>query len=143
MEVLIPGHRYKLDHLDDTKKSIIQFVNREPGWEHGGPTTQEFIRALIDRTLYCNHCLPSELNFQAVYHLRMALALHEARHLIRMTEKGDPIECAEVGEDQHLKHLYHYPQVARPYYAESMDDYETATGGPNPGTPCYQNEEKS
>jgi len=54
MKVLDRGHKYQLDHLDGDKKTIIQFCNRETGREIEGVTTQEVIRALIDRTWYCN-----------------------------------------------------------------------------------------
>lgn len=41
---------------------------------------------------------------QIVYHLRMALVLHEARALERQTEKGEIIpEYMEVGSNGHLK----------------------------------------
>lgn len=141
MRVLTDGYEYELDHLDGGTKTVLLFVNREPGHECEGPTTQEVIRALIDRTLYCNHCLPSDLNFQAVYHLRMALALHEARHLIRATEKGMKIE--HVAVDAGLQHLkMEWDDLPRKeYHTGSMADYVTATGGPNPGTPCYDKED--
>jgi hypothetical protein len=87
-----PGHIYQLHQLDlksdDPLTQNLTFVNREPGTEHGGTQTQEVLRALIDRTMHCDNCLRWEGNDEIIYHLRMALVLHEARALIRKTEKG-------------------------------------------------------
>jgi hypothetical protein len=55
---------------------------------HPGTQTQEVLRALIDRTMHCDNCLRWLGNDLIIYHLRMALALHEARALERKTEKG-------------------------------------------------------
>jgi hypothetical protein len=85
------GHVYRLAKKGcaDSKDQILKFVNQEPGKEHPGTTTQEVIRALIDRTRHCNNCMPHPNNERIIYHLRMALVLHEARALERRTEKGE------------------------------------------------------
>ena len=110
MKVLEKGHVYELatrvpepgrgHSLAPVK---LSFINKEPGGEHSGTTTQEVIRVLIDRTRHCNNCLPHPNNERVIYHLRMALALHEARALERKVARGDEIEYAEVAEDGHLK----------------------------------------
>lgn len=93
MKVLEKGHVYSLEskqvegRLDDDQ--TLYFVNQQPGQEHGGCTTQEVIRALIDRTRHCGNCMPHPVNERIVYHLRMVLALHEARALERRVEKGE------------------------------------------------------
>lgn len=97
MKILEPGHIYELQNIDCEKIShkngacspnTLRFVNREQGTEHCGTQTQEVIRALIDRTQYCDKCLRWEGNDKIIYHLRMALVLHEQRALERKTEKG-------------------------------------------------------
>lgn len=91
MRVLEPGHVYQLDWLDgeaaDGRDQLI-FVNREET-PHPGTQTQEVLRALIDRTRHCDRCLRWEGNDRIIYHLRMALVLHEARALERKIEKGE------------------------------------------------------
>lgn len=103
MKVLRAGHRYVLTHRGGRGSSLLHFVNREPGQEEDGPLTQEALRALIDRTAYCHACLPSEHNAAIIYHLRMALAHHEARALVRKAHKGlyKPEEIV-VGADGHF-----------------------------------------
>lgn len=106
MKILERGHIYQLQQLDfgpNDPDVILRFVNREPGTEHGGTQTQEVIRALIDRTQHCDRCLRWEGNDLIIHHLRMALALHEARAILRKTEKGslNP-EMIKIGLDGHL-----------------------------------------
>lgn len=93
MKVIQAGHIYELANIDGTGTGRLVFVNREEGNKHAGTQTQEALRALIDRTKYCDNCLRWEGNDQIIYHLRMALVLHEARALIRKVEKGQlPVE---------------------------------------------------
>jgi hypothetical protein len=103
MKILEKGHVYELDQLDkyselDTKPVILRFVNRETGNEHPGTQTQEVLRALIDRTKHCDSCLRWDGNDQIIFHLRMALVLHEARALQRKVEKGK-LESEKVSVD--------------------------------------------
>lgn len=103
MQVLEPGHVYLLDHLDGPNQQQLVFVNREEGTEHEGTQTQEVLRALIDRTQHCDRCLRWEGNDAIIHHLRMALALHEARALLRKAEKGYYLpEKVAVDEDGHF-----------------------------------------
>ena len=139
MKVLDKGHLYELDHLDGDGKSRIQFCNRESGTEIEGVTTQEVIRALIDRTWYCNDCMPWSGNKLIVDHLRMALMLHEARAMIRKVEKGqfEPEKMAV----NHDGHFVIQPDI---YGSVSgyckMPDTGTETGSLNPGV-CKHHEE--
>ena len=92
MRVIEAGHVYECDMFDVTgeqipDKQLLSFVNREPGTEHPGTRTQDVLRALIERTIHCDNCLPWPGNAHIIYHLRMALVLHEARALERKVEK--------------------------------------------------------
>jgi len=91
MRILEAGHVYELNQLDtkDTAaKLVLRYVNREPGTEHTGAQSQEVLRTLIDRTMHCDNCLRWHGNDLIIFHLRMALVLHEARALERKVEKG-------------------------------------------------------
>jgi hypothetical protein len=105
MRIAEPGHVYDLNHIDAHELyERLTFVNREPGTEHSGTQTQEVLRALIDRTMHCDNCLRWEGNDLIIYHLRMALVLHEARALIRKVEKGiiQPENIVTNREDGHF-----------------------------------------
>jgi hypothetical protein len=110
MKVLEKGHIYEAQirtpegFFDDTTPDQqIKFVNKQPGQEHSGTTTQEIIRVLLDRTRHCANCMPHPNNERIIYHLRMALVLHEARALERKTEKGDFVpEYLQTGGDGHF-----------------------------------------
>jgi hypothetical protein len=90
MKIIEPGHVYELHSLDGKpgETETLRFVNRETGTEHPGTQTQEVLRAIIDRTMHCDNCLRWSGNDKIIYHLRMALALHEARAIERKAEKG-------------------------------------------------------
>jgi len=101
------GHVYELDNRDvqpgDKETQHLVFVNKQPGQEHAGTTTQEVLAALVDRTKHCNNCMPHPVNERILYHLRMAIALHEGRALERRVEKdGLMIEYAKFGDHGHL-----------------------------------------
>lgn len=102
MKVIEPGHVYELSSLDGELHQLLTFVNRED-FPHPGTQTQDVIRCLIDRTQHCNRCLPWDGNDQIIHHLRMALVFHEARALIRKTEKKyiEP-EVVATAEDGHF-----------------------------------------
>ena len=110
MKVIEKGHVYQPVIRKEPSPSQpindfeITFINKESGKEHDGTTTQEVIRILIDRTRHCANCMPHPNNERIVYHLRMALVLHEARALERKTEKGyfKP-EYINTGDDGHFK----------------------------------------
>lgn len=104
MRVIYPGHRYELDHLDGSGKTILQFISRAP--LHApveGPTNQEVIRALIDRVKVLDAEVPWSGNEIILHHLRMALTLHECRALLRHVEKGHILpERLALGVDGHF-----------------------------------------
>ncbi|HEY1249092.1 MAG TPA: hypothetical protein VGE97_08905 [Nitrososphaera sp.] len=102
MKVLEPGHVYELDRLDGEGVERLVFVSREDK-PHSGTMTQEVLRALIDRTQHCDRCLRWEGNDKIIYHLRMALALHESRAIERKVEKGglEPEKIC-LGDDGHF-----------------------------------------
>lgn len=108
MKVIKPGHIYELDHLDGNSTQKLYFVNRNPGQESEGTTNQEVLRALIDRVKFLDNQVPWELNEQIIKHLQMAIALHEARAILRKVEKGKlDIEYVELNpDDQHIRIIY-------------------------------------
>ena len=117
MKVIEKGHIYELvsrapagNGYGEPQK--LEFVNRQPGQEHDGVTTQEVIRMLLDRTRHCANCMPHRNNEQIIYHLRMALVLHEARALERKLEKGliEP-EYISTGPDGHYGLFTHNPEL--------------------------------
>lgn len=136
------GHGYNLEQRPgkdtddvDISTQTLQFVNREPGHEKRGTTTQEVLRVLIDRTFYCDNCLPTKINEHIIHHLRMALVLHEARALIRKVEKGElEPERVIVGGDGHFVLSVN---ARTPNYYRNFAVPTTDTGGPQPGTPCH------
>jgi hypothetical protein len=103
VKCLIPGHLYQIDHLDGQEKQSIQFVDRNHGRATEGTFNQELLRVLIDRIQFLESEKPWPLNEDILNHLRMALALHEARALCRKVEKGTLIpERLAAGTDGHF-----------------------------------------
>jgi hypothetical protein len=110
MKVEEPGHIYQFQTLDlesprDDRRLVDQliFVNREKGKEHPGTQTQDVLRALIDRTMHCDNCIPWQGNPDIIHHMRMAIAYHEARALERKAEKGLYFpEMVVLGPDGHF-----------------------------------------
>lgn len=113
MKTIEKGHIYDLTirSHDGTLPAIkvgdaqtLKFVNKQPGQEHDGVTTQEVLRVLLDRARHCANCMPHRNNEQIIYHLRMALVLHEARALERKLEKGlIAPEYISTGPDGHYE----------------------------------------
>lgn len=118
MKILEAGHVYDLAQLDTDVEVVssldgkplkqvpapvvLTFVNRE-GNAHPGTTTQEVLRALIDRTFHCDNCLPSPYNEKIVYHLRQALLQHELRALERKMDKAEICpETIPLDDDGHF-----------------------------------------
>lgn len=88
MQVIDPGHDYilnKLDNNDNLVYTRLTFVKREgegyPGnvGHHSGTTTQEVLRALIDRTKYVDKQEPCGENSEVLYNLRYAIYFLEER----------------------------------------------------------------
>ena len=103
MKVLEPGHIYKLEHLDGNRSESLVFVNRGHGTDYEGTNNQEVLRVLIDRVNFLENELHWQGNEQIIFHLRMALVLHEARHLERLVIK-DQLKPEEIqtGLDGHF-----------------------------------------
>ena len=85
MKVLDPGHSYLIEALDGGPSQVANFVKRVgpnyPGNEgaHGGPITQEYLRAILDRCIYMNKqgsCAETEM---IIAGLRIALMGFELR----------------------------------------------------------------
>lgn len=145
MRTIRDGHIYELEGRPGegdgacglVPRQRIEFVNREPGHERDGTTTQEVIRSLIDRTQYCDHCLPWSGNVLIVQHLRMALALHEVRAILRKVETGElkpeliPIDMT----DHHWAGLQEL--IPSPAYAFPERPAATETASLQPGQPCH------
>lgn len=110
MQILVPGHVFGLQVYDEKGEHeaplYLRFINKEKtGGEWGdlGTRTQEVIRALISRTEHCHKCQPHELNSRIVYHLRMALIMHEMRALQQKMLKGSmKPEDVVTGADGHF-----------------------------------------
>ena len=94
MRVVDPGHRYVLRQLDSALPDNLgpadltgelRFVKREgegyPGnvGHYCGTTTQEVLRALIDRAKYVDNQIPDARNRQVIYYLRAAIFELEMR----------------------------------------------------------------
>lgn len=91
MRVIDPGHDYALDVLDGiqsdnmTEVQRLVFVKREgenyPGnvGHHAGTTTQEVLRACVDRLRYVNGQIASSYTEEAIRLLRQAIWVLEVR----------------------------------------------------------------
>lgn len=91
MKVLDAGHCYELDSLDTQDhgngrwRQRLQFVKREgngyPGNVGHGPgtTSQEVLRALIDRAVYVNAQIPCWQTRLSIYLLGAVVWLYEHR----------------------------------------------------------------
>jgi hypothetical protein len=85
VRVLDPGHDYVLQSLDGEAPQRLTFVKREgPGFpgnvgSHPGTTTQEVLRALIDRGEYVNRQVPCAETEAASALMKSALLLLETR----------------------------------------------------------------
>lgn len=88
MKVLDPGHHYQFNTLDPdmgTEPQYLVFVKREgdgyPGnvGSHPGTTSQEVLRALIDRGDYVNNQVPCAETEAATSLMEAALLLLELR----------------------------------------------------------------
>lgn len=85
MRVLDSGHHYDLDVLDGDSTVRLVFVKREgtkyPGntTHYSGTTSQEVLRALIDRTKYVNNQWPCPESESAIGLLEATLVLFELR----------------------------------------------------------------
>lgn len=85
MNIVDPGHKYELRRLDGVGYEILTFVKREgegyPGnvGHHSGTTTQEVLRALIERAEYVDGQIPHKANHEVIGCLRRAIWELEGR----------------------------------------------------------------
>lgn len=105
MKVLVPGHRYELTNLKANGSSILQF--HQDGFIHGetidGPSTQEVIRACIDRVKELDKEKHWDRNHEIIQHGKMMIAEFEMRALYYKVLKGGfAIENMPVEEDGHI-----------------------------------------
>jgi hypothetical protein len=93
MRPIDPGHLYELKHLDGESTSLLRFVKRVgdayplnelPAYD--GVTSQEVLRALIDRLVYVNKQDSSLLNHWVIQDLRNAMYSLEKRAALK---RGD------------------------------------------------------
>lgn len=109
MRVIDKGHFYALRMLDtqfDDKCEYLTFVKREgPGYpgnvgHYPGTTTQEVLRALIDRGRYVNKQIPCPETEAAIHLMETALVLLEMRAARRhgRTLKADYMDGIVYGE---------------------------------------------
>lgn len=105
MKVIKPGHRYELANLKTPGASTLQFY--QDGRIHGetvdGPSTQEVLRACIERVQSLDAEKPWSRNEEITAHLRRAILLFEIRALERKVERGFAIERLPTGEDGHIQ----------------------------------------
>lgn len=89
MKVLDPGHKYRLnildsvDALDDETLTFVKRVGyKYPGniTAYPGTTSQEVLRALIDRVKYLHAQLPCWHNHVILYALRLSIYMFELRN---------------------------------------------------------------
>lgn len=90
MKVVDPGHEYILNVLDGNDPETLTpetltFVKRDgegyPGnvGSHSGTTTQEVLRALVDRIKYVDNQIHDDNNDEVLSHLRLAIFYLELR----------------------------------------------------------------
>src|SRR6188768_3781183 len=89
MEVIDPGHKYKLLTLDGQLEQVLTFVKRHDSQDparfpgntesYPGTTMQSVIRALLERMGYLQNQIPHPNNELVVRRLRECLWLLEAR----------------------------------------------------------------
>lgn len=111
VKIVTPGHVYVLDLLDGNsslESKTLTFVRRSfpclPREDvHPGTTNQDVLRCLIDRVQVLDSERHWDGNSEILYHLRMALVLHEARTLVRKVESGRivPEQIATCPADGH------------------------------------------
>lgn len=118
MKVIDPGHMYDLRCLDVDGHIRLTFVKRDyPAWKfpgndgsYPGTTTQEVMRALIDRAKYVNSQIPHPANQVVIDNLRNSIrelerrAAENHKRELRWNEIREDIEneptCNQCGHIQ-------------------------------------------
>ena len=93
MQIIDPGHVYRLYNADGEGTQTIRFVRRRGDdgerieTKSEGILSQELLRVLINRTLYLNDEDPCIEDVEIVHKLRDCLKLYESRAARRTIEK--------------------------------------------------------
>lgn len=107
MKVLIPGHLYELDNLKSKGTTVLKFYmdpKIHEGKGHAGPSTQEVMRAVIDRVQVLDSEKPWPGNAEIIKKAREIIAIFEMRALYFKVAKGElDIEKFPTGPDGHLQ----------------------------------------
>lgn len=111
MIVLDPGHEYRLDVLDHqlqpywpVKEWPLRFVKREgpkyPGnvGHYEGTTSQEVLRALIDRAGYVHRQIPCWETKLSIYLMGLVVWLYERRAARRHRRQAPGLNAAVYGK---------------------------------------------
>jgi hypothetical protein len=89
MRVFDPGHKYLLYHLDGPGSTVLQFVKREGDnyprnrGHYEGTTSQEVLRALIDRAKYVHDQIPCDETRQSIIFMEHIIWRYEQRAAAR------------------------------------------------------------
>lgn len=106
MRVIDPGHTYELDNLKIPGVTELRFY-KDPkihGTGQFGPSTQEVLRAIIDRVQVLDSEKPWMGNAEIVQKAREMIALFEMRALYYKVAKGElEIEKLPLGPDGHIE----------------------------------------
>lgn len=93
MKVIVPGHRYELQHFENkTGSQKIQFIHKEPTKAvptfletvDDGTTTEDVLEVLIDRVKFLQEKFPCKENAMSITHMEEALNWLEKRTRDRM-----------------------------------------------------------
>ena len=107
MHIIESGHGYEMKNLDPNpgySYSYLTFVKRVgpqyPGniGAHGGTTSQEVIRCLIDRAQYVNRQIPCWQTKLSIYLYGLIIWLYEHRAAKRHRRKAPSFHDATFGE---------------------------------------------
>lgn len=87
MEVVTPGHVYKLPDFEHDGEQTLCFINKKPKEEgskelivvNQGTSTEEVLEVLIDRMNFLNGLFPCRENAVAITHLDTALLWMQKR----------------------------------------------------------------
>lgn len=92
MVEIIKGHEFDLKTKKGNIQKLLFYSDPKHGSETDGVTNQEVLLALISRIKFLDSEVSCEENTEILYHLRMALILHETRHMKQLVNKSLPIE---------------------------------------------------
>jgi hypothetical protein len=106
MTVIDSGHEYVLDSIDGEAPQRLVFVKRQgdkyPGNVgcHAGTTSQEVLRALIERATYVNRQMPCPETSEATALLIRVVWLFESRAARLHGRAAPSVEAAVLGCDR-------------------------------------------